>query len=140
MSLKPEEPRHIDAGNPLFAYLLGPEWLPIDKGFRWMPKRATVRLAGPRTAKEQLFLEGICPLEKLGGGSVHLEVAVDGIPLKRANISDPESSFHRLFELPPELIGRPVVEVAIQTDRIVHTPSQGELGLAFGKIAIRVPE
>ena len=140
LSLQPGEPRRIDAGNPLFAYLLGPEWLPIDNGFRWMPKRATLRLAGPGTAKDQLFLEGICPLEKLGGGSVHLEVSVDGIPLKGTNISDPESSFHRLFKLPPELIGRPVVEVAIQTDRLVRTSSQGELGLAFGKIAIRAAE
>ena len=139
LSLTREEPRRIDAGNSLFAYLLGPEWLPIETGFRWMPKRATLRLGGPRSQKDQLYLEGTCPLEQLRGGPVHLLVSVDGIPLKGKEIGDLESSFHRLFLLPPQLTGRSAVEVSIETDRTTRTPGQGELGLAFGKIAIREP-
>lgn len=136
-----QEPRRIEAGNPLLGYLLGPEWYPPESGFRWMPRRATVRLGGPRSAKDQLLLEGRCPIQQLNAGGTHLSVAVavavNGIPLGIAQIDDPEGSFRRLFNLPASLVGKPTVVVEIAVDRVIHEPGGRELGLTFGTIAIQ---
>ena len=130
------EPRRIEAGNPLLGYLLGPEWFPVENGVRWMPGRATVRLGGPRSAKDQLLLEGYCP-RQLKAGDVHLLVTVDGIPLGNARIINPDSGFRRLFDMPPSLTGRSTVTVAIAVDQVIHEPGGRELGLTFGTIAIQ---
>jgi len=131
-----QEPRWIEVSNPLMGYWLGPEWFPVENGFRWMPGRATVRLGGPGSAKDQLLVEGYCP-KQLKPGDVHLSISVDGIPLGDAQIIHPESDFHRLFDMPPSLTGRPVVTVAIAVDQVIHEPGGRELGLTFGSIAIQ---
>ena len=134
--LPDQEPRRIEVGNPLLGYLLGPEWFPLENGFRWMPARATVRLGGPRSPKDQLLLEGYCP-RQLKGGDVHLSVTVDGIPVGSAQIINPESSFRRLIDMPPSLTGKSTVTIAIVVDRVNHEPDGRELGLTFGTIAIQ---
>jgi hypothetical protein len=131
-----QEPRRIEVGNPLLGYLLGPEWFPLENGFRWMPARATLRLGGPRSAKDQLLLEGHCP-QQLKASEVHLLVSVDGIPLGNAQNIHPESDFHRLFDMPPSLTGKSTVTVAIAVDQVIHEPGGRELGLTFGTIAIQ---
>src|SRR5437773_3191483 len=50
LHLRGETPRRVDVANDLLAYLLGKSWYPRDEQHRWMPKEATVRLGGPRTA------------------------------------------------------------------------------------------
>jgi hypothetical protein len=134
-----QEPRRVEVGNPLFAYLLGPEWFRVESGVRWMPRRATVRLGGPVSAKDKLLLEGFCPDQQLKAGPLHLSVSVDGIPLEGAQIENTESSFRRLFVMPPSLIGRDSVEIAISVDRTLRGPDGRELGLLFGAIAIEPP-
>ncbi len=131
-----QEPRWIEAANPLLGYLLGPEWFPVENGIRWMPARATVRLGGPRSAKDQLLLEGYCPKQRKAG-DVHLTVTVDGIPLGNGQNIDPESGFRRLFDMPPSLIGKTTVTVAIAVDQVFHEPGGRDLGLNFGTIAIQ---
>ena len=129
------EPHRIEVGNPLLAYLLGPEWFQLESGVRWMPRRATVRLGGPESAKDKLLLEGDCPKTRLQAGAVHLSVSVDGIPLAGTEIGGAESRFRRLFVVPPSLVGRRSVEVAISVDRVLHEPGGRDLGLVFGTIA-----
>jgi len=131
-----QEPHWIEVGNPLLEYRLGPEWFPAENGFRWMPGRATVRLGGPRSAKDHLLLEGYCPRQPKAGG-VHLSVTVDGISLGDAEKINPDSNFHRLFKMPPSLIGKSTVTVAIAVDQVIHEPGGRELGLTFGTIAIQ---
>jgi hypothetical protein len=131
-------PRRVEVGNPLLAYLLGPEWLPVEaSGFRWMPGRATVRLGGPRTAKDKLLLEGFCPEQQLSAGVLHLSVSVDGIPLPITQIGNPESNFRRLMAVPPSLVGRDSVVVVISVDRVLHDSPGRQLGLVFGTIAFQ---
>jgi hypothetical protein len=127
-------PRRVDAGNPLFGYLLGPEWLGLESGVRWMPGKATVRLGGPLAATDKLLLQGYCPEQQLKAGPVHVAVSVDGIPLQGAEIGDPENDFRRLFDVPASLVGRPSVEVSISVDRVMHEAGGRELGLVFGTI------
>jgi len=135
LSLDKTEPRRIDAANPLFAYLLGPEWSRVEAGgIRWMPGRATLRLGGPGSASDKLLLSGFCPEQQLKAGPLHISVAVDGIPLQGTEIGNPENSFRRLFAVPPSLAGKPSVEIAIAVDRVLHETGGRELGLVFGTI------
>jgi hypothetical protein len=128
--------RRVEVGNPLFAYLLGPEWFPVESpGFRWMPRRATVELGGPASASDKLLLEGDCPVLQLKGGFVHLSVSVDGIPLADTKIGGTENHFRRLFDVPPSLSEKGQVTVVISVDRVVHEPGGRELGLVLGTVA-----
>jgi hypothetical protein len=131
------EPRRVEIGNPLFGYLLGPEWSPPASGFRWMPRRATVRLAGPISIKDRMRLVGYCPALQLRGGPLHLFLTVDGIPLEGTQINDPDAVFDRLFVLPPSLIGRKTIHVEISVDRATPGPNGGELGVVVDTISIQ---
>jgi hypothetical protein len=128
-------PRRVEVGNPLLAYLLGPEWYELESGIRWMPQRATVRLGGPASAMEKLLLEGDCSEQQLKAGPLHLLVSVDGVPLAGTQIGNAESHFRRLLVVPPSLVGRDSVEVAISVDRVTHEEGGRELGLVFGTVA-----
>jgi hypothetical protein len=128
--------RRVEVGNPLYAYLLGPEWFPVESpGFRWMPRRATVQLGAPASASDKLLLEGDCPVLQLKGGFVHLSVSVDGIPLADKKIGGTENHFRRLFDVPPSLSEKGQVTVVISVDRVVHEPGGRELGLVLGTVA-----
>jgi hypothetical protein len=129
-------PRRVEVANPLLAYLLGPEWLPLEDNFRWMPHRATVRLGGPRSSTDRLVLEGFCPEQQLSPGPLHLMVTMDGVPLRGVEISTPETRFRRVLEIPPSLVGRGAVEIALSVDRTYRDAAGRDLGLVFGTVAI----
>ena len=129
-------PGRLDAGNPLYSWLLGPTWLAPESGIRWMPGEASVRLRGPDTRGQKLVLDGFYPEEQLKSGPRHLTVSVDGVPVGQTQINDPESSFHRLFSLPDSLVGKEAVEIAIQVTPVERKGGQ-DYGMVFGKIAIR---
>jgi len=124
-------PRRVDAGNPLMEHLLGPTWYPRDNTHRWMPGQATVRLGGPRTAAEKLYLTGHCP-----SAPIQLRVTADGFPLSPGMARS--SEFTLEFAFPPSLVGKESVELSISVNRTIRPPSDGrELGLAFGIFEVR---
>ena len=129
------EPRRIEVGNPLLAYLLGPEWFPLENGFRWMPRGQLCTWAVQGRPKISCFSKDIAR-RQLKAGDVHLSVSVDEFPLANMQIIHPEGSFHRLLTLPPSLTGQSAVTVALQVDQVIHEPGGRELGLVFGTIAI----
>jgi hypothetical protein len=126
-------PARVDAASPLTSYLLGPEWYPSDGGHRWMPKRATLRIAGPAADGKSLILRGNCPAPQL---PVTVTVSVEGVKLGAQTIR--ESGFELTFRLPPVAAGKPVLSVAVETDRTFKPDSDPrELGLAFGSFEVR---
>jgi hypothetical protein len=126
-------PGRADIGNPLYSWLLGPEWLsPLD-GVRWMPGRATLRLQGP-VPGSKLSIDGYCPEEQLREAPRHLIVSADGIAIGDTQIKDPESSFRRLFSIPDSLLGRDSVRIELRVNPVMTIRGQ-EYGLVFGKIA-----
>jgi hypothetical protein len=127
-------PSRIDAGNPLCAWLLGPSWMPSESGVRWMPEKATVRIAGPK-AGNKLLLEGFFPEEQLKEAPRHLVVSADGVALGDSQITDPESTFRRLFDIPPSIAGRSAVDIEIRVYPVARKGGQ-EYGVVFGKIVI----
>ncbi len=130
--------RRVDVSNPLAAYLLGPSWHPLSDNHRWMPERATVRLGGPRSAGEKLHVSGFCPAVLLQQGPLEMRVSAEGTPLSTVRLSRGDAHFRLDFDLPRELVGRPVVEVEIRVNRTVRHPAwKGGLGLVFGVFEIR---
>ena len=133
-------PSRIDAGNPLYAWLLGPTWLQPESGVRWMPGEATVRLRGPDTHGNKIVLDGFYPAgqltEQTHKSPRNLIVSVDGVRVGETQINNPESNFHRLFPVPGASVGKSVVEIEIRVDPVERRNGQ-TYGLVFGKIAIQ---
>ena len=139
LTLSRDDPKLVNVGNSLHRYLLGPGWYPIETTFRWMTDKASVRIGGPKTPREQLFLQGSAPVKNLGGVPVHLSVSVDGVPIGTTEIAEPDGIFQRWFPIPQQFVGKPSVVLLIQTDHLLRIEKERALGLAFGKIAIREP-
>jgi hypothetical protein len=126
----------VDAGDPRFDAQLGPEWYPIDQGFRWMPKRATVRLAGPVTKGKKLLVSGYCPAIQVAKGPLRLQLSVDSVPLRPVKIEKGDAPFS--FEFPFPHDARPQITVSLEVERTFSTAAdQRSLGLAFGVFEIR---
>jgi hypothetical protein len=134
LSVKP--PRRVDAGNPLMAYLLGLEWYPLDDGFRWMPKRATLRIGGPRSPSEKLYLRGNCSDAGLGEGPAVVRILVDGVPLPEATVRNRDRRFNLSFPLPGQAVGKSSLEVTVESNRAKMVGSS-EFTLRFGVFEIR---
>jgi hypothetical protein len=133
-----EEPRRVEVGEPAFARQLGPSWYNLESGARWMPRRATVRLGGPRAATEQLHVSGYCPAAQVAGRPLRVSVGVDGALLEVFQLSKGDAAFHLVLNLPLELIGKQRVEVFLEVDRtFTNPPDRRELGLSFGTLEIR---
>ena len=132
-----ELPRVVDAGDPMSAWLLGPEWYPIDGNHRWMPARATLRIAAPAARGAQLRLHGYCPDEQLRAGPLRVDVMVNGKRLPSARIEPGGNAFHLVFALPDPAPGATEMRVTIEVPRTFRAPSDvRDLGLAFGTIEV----
>ncbi len=135
---KPEEPRRVDVGQPSFAAQLGATWYEIDAGHRWMPRRASVRLAGPRTAREKLYLSGFCPAAQTRSGPLRIFVDANGHPLGVWPLEHGDASFEVAADFPAQLVGKDSIEVSVAVERtFTAPPDRRELGLVFGVFEIR---
>jgi hypothetical protein len=130
-------PRRVDAGNPLTAPLLGPEWYGADGNHRWMPKRASVRMAGPVAAGQKLYLRGFYPADQLRNGPVRVSVSVDGSALGDATIAA-GGNFELAFPLAGVVVGQQSIEVVVEVSRTFRAGTDvRDLGLAFGEFEVR---
>lgn len=131
-------PRRVDAGSPLFAGQLGPEWYPLEGGYRWMPKKATLRMGGPMKEGQKLSVSGFCPSKQLEVGPLRVTVAVDSTVFPPVVIEHGDVPFEFEFPLPGAVTGKPSMEVSVEVERTFVVPSDGRpLGLVFGTFVIR---
>ena len=134
MPVEPSLPATVNVADPFAAGLLGPEWYPTDGNHRWMPKRATLRMAGPWHASQRLYLRGNCSPDELRSGPLTVVVAVSGAALPPVSISSPGFDLSLALPVP----NQPEMVVAIEVSRTFRAPGDPrELGLAFGEIAVR---
>ena len=125
--------KKVDVGDDASADQLGPTWYPKEGAFRWMPKQATVRLRGPRTSAEKLYVTGYLPANAVAS---MMTIRVDGASLPAARIG--KSQFQLVFNLPASLTGKPVVEIEIELDKTFRPPGdKRDLGVVFGSFEIR---
>ena len=128
--------QRVDVGDPRYQQQLGPEWYAIDRGFRWMPKRASVHLPGPVTKGEKLLVSGYCPAVQVAAGPLRMVVSVDGAPLPAVTIDKGDAPFSFEFAL-RDNPGRQI-EVQVEVERTFSTAEdRRSLGLAFGVFEIR---
>jgi hypothetical protein len=129
-------PSRVDVASPLTSYLLGPEWYPSDEDHRWMPKRATLRMAGPAAAGQKLYLAGQCPEEQLRHGPLPVTVTVEGGMLAPAAIR--ENVFELAFALPDGLVGKPEIHLVVEVGRVFRPAADPrDLGVVVGVIEVK---
>ncbi len=131
-------PKRVDIGNAMFANQLGPEWHAIEGTYRWMPRRATVKMGGPDERGRKLYVSGYCPARQVAAGPLKLTVAVNNHTFPHVFVERGDATFAFTFPLPNELAGIPVIEVTLEVDRTFVVPGDGRsLGLVFGEVAVR---
>ena len=119
------------------ASLFGPEWYAPEGNRRWMPKRASLRMAAPTAAGQKLYLRGYYPPEQLGAGPLTVAVTVNGAPLAPATLAS-GGDFELAFSLPDSLAGRSALEIIVEVSRTFRAGADiRDLGLAFGEFEVR---
>ncbi len=128
----------VDVGNPAYAARLGPTWQPIENGFRWAPRSATVRIAGPASRDGKLHVTGYAPAPVLAGGPATLVFRLGSVMVGRATISKPDEAFSFDFPLPPQAAGQENLEFSIETQSSFHPAGDTrDLGMVFGTFRVQ---
>jgi hypothetical protein len=135
---KREEPRRVDVAQPSFAGQLGPTWHRIEFNHRWIPRQASVRLGGPRSPLERIYINGYYPAVQASKGPLRVTVEANGISLGTWTLVEGNTPFELAARLPPQLVGKESVNISVAVDRtITSPPDTRELGLVFGTFEIR---
>jgi hypothetical protein len=128
----------IDMAQPAFERVLGPGWWDLEGDGRFMPRRASVRMSGPRSAGQKLYLSFWAPAGLLAQGPVKLSVGANGIPLPAATIPPGGGIVELSFGLPAALVGVDWMEIAVECDRVFRAPpDRRDLSLRFGTFTVR---
>lgn len=138
----------VNVGRLAYSARLGPSWYSIENGFRWMPKSATVLLAGPKSPGGRLYVTGFAVARALASGPVtlHFRVSADSEPrpsgsgqeIGAVTIAEPDRPFQCDFALPDKLVGAYPIELWIEASKTLRIPGDGrELGMVFGTFSIR---
>jgi hypothetical protein len=136
--LSPDPPRRIDIANPLMAYLLGPEWYSLEDGYRWMPRRATLRIGGPQTPSQKLYLDGFCSPDELREGPFPVRIELDKVSLGAGILTPGNNRLKAMLMLPNQFVGRKSLVLSLESGRTFRNGSDSrELGLAFRSVEIR---
>jgi hypothetical protein len=131
-------PTFVDVADPAYQSRLGPTWYQPERGFRWMPKTAAVTIAGPRQAGQVLEITGYCPAVLVAKGPLEVAFRADGVEIGKATLRQPDQAFALKFPVPPQLAGKPTMELEIEVNRTIasgHDPRP--LGLVFGTFTIK---
>ncbi|HEX3746898.1 MAG TPA: hypothetical protein VHW09_23330 [Bryobacteraceae bacterium] len=130
-------PHRIDVADPEAAQMLGPEWYAPEGNHRWMPARASLRIGGPTTPGQKLYLHGNYPAGQLRAGPLTMQVTINGSPLAPARLTS-GGNFELAFPLPDSLVGEATIDVTVAVNRTFHAGGDiRELGLAFGGFEVR---
>jgi hypothetical protein len=113
----------VEVGQAAYEPQLVSGFYGIEDGFRWMSKRGVVRLRGPRNANEKLEISGTCPEQHMAKGPLRLTISVDGRVIATHEITRSNLAFTFRDGLPVEAVGKKSVDVAIEADRTLSTPT-----------------
>lgn len=131
-------PEKLDLGTRLSQPFLLGTWYAVEGDHRWMGKTGGVVLGGPGSAGQHLHLRGYCPQTAVSAGPLRGEVTADGQIIGELSLSRGDAVFDLAFNLPPEAVGRPKIEIRIALERAFRAPGDTrELGLVFDSFEIR---
>ena len=100
-------PDFIDIADPTFQNRLGPTWYPAERGYRWMPKTATVRIHGPTKSGQILEARGYCPAAVLARGPLEVSFRGGGFRPGPPLFGPPANFFSFWWPSPPPWWGAP---------------------------------
>jgi hypothetical protein len=130
-------PVAIRLGQELPAGFAGPEWYVPEENFRWMPKRATLRIPVVPRPGSRLVIAGVTVPEQMKPGPLRVEVRSGGESLGTREITG-SGPFELAFELPAALAGRGGISLELEVERTFRAPGDvRDLGLAVGEVEIR---
>jgi len=131
-------PEVVDVADPVYQNRLGASWYPPEKGFRWMPKAATVEIAGPKHAGQVLEVTGYCPALVVAKGPLKVTFRADGTEIETAVLEKPDQPVNLQFPMPATLIGRPMIEITIEVSRTVQAGADVRpLGMIFSTFRMK---
>ena len=131
-------PDFIEVSDPMFQNRLGPTWYPPERGYRWMPKTAAIRIHGPTKSGQILEANGYCPAVLLAEGPLGVSFRWDGVPLGTSAVTQPNAIFSLHFPLPDQLVGQPMLELEIEVSRTFQPQDDHRpFGLVFTTFTIR---
>jgi len=97
-----------------------------------------VKLHGPTKSGQILEASGFCPAVLLAQGPLRVTLRAYGAMLGTAPVTEANQQFHLQFPLPDQLVGRPMMEVEIELDRVLQPPGDPRpLGLVFTTFTIK---
>jgi hypothetical protein len=107
-----DEPRFVNIADDVFHEYLGEGWSAGPNGLRLMSGTSAVRIGGPKTEAERLYV-GVFDTRDVG-----LRVTVDGVaaPVELAYRNTDLSEYR--VALPAEAVGRRVLQVEFRADRL----------------------
>jgi hypothetical protein len=131
-------PGFVDVADPFYQSRLGAGWYAVEGAFRWMPKTASVSLAGPQRAGQVLEVTGYCPAVVLAKGPLDVVFLAGGIKIGAATLKQANQAFDLRFPLPAELVGKSPIEITVEVSRVTLLSNDVRpLGLIFGTFAVR---
>jgi hypothetical protein len=103
-----------------------------------MPKAATIRIAGPTTAQDKLYVTGYSAPSALASGPVRMLFRAGGKDIGKTLLAKPGEKFAISFPLPAQLVGQFEIEITIEASKTFKPPNdQRELGMVFGTFEIK---
>lgn len=135
---KDTAPKFVDVGDPMYQSRLGSTWYNIDGRYRWMPKNATVEIAGPASDGQFLEITGFCPALAVAKGPLEVWFRSGAIEIGKASLNQPDQMFSLRFPMPRQFVGRPAIELEIELSRTAMVPPDlRPLGLIFGTFTMK---
>jgi len=104
---KPDAPRFINLGDSAFADDVGPGWEPCADGYRILRQSGSVRIGGPRSSGDRLYIS----VFRTGRFQFAVRVSGADVPLTLAQRSGELTEF--AASLPTGLIGQSTLEVLL---------------------------
>jgi hypothetical protein len=129
-----EDPSEVKTGAPEQSSFLSGDWYGIEGGYRWMGKRATVRLRAPQQG-QKLIIEGYAPAAAV---PVTLRISAEGVSLGSILQPAADQPFHYEGEIPNSLAARSSMTVVLEAARTFRTGGDTrELSAIVSLIALR---
>ena len=130
-------PHVILPSNPLYANYIRDGWFEPeqDSNFRWSSKRSTVEIRGPSATPATLTIVGVVSPKHTENGPMSVRVSVDARALGEQIIPQHKTDFVLNYKIPDDLVRKPSMLVAIESDRTVSSESDSrDLALLIGSI------
>ena len=129
---------YVDVGRPRYEGRLGPGWYPIENGYRWMGKTASLKMTGPQSASQRLAISGYCPGAVLEKGPLDLNVLVNGEKVGSKVFKAPGERFAMDLPVPASAAGQSSITVSLEVDHTTTVASDSRaLGMIFGTFRIK---